>query len=207
MSASTTAQMAAITALTDPRAEDAVLAMRESYDVRRKLLLQGLASIGLPAFEPARRVLCVPRHPRQRDDVGRVRDDPAGGGSGGVRAGPAFGLGGEGYVRMCYATATGQDRGGARADASVRVTARISKDCRGCCALLRPLAPYAGDHSVQARQRSRAISARNSAWRLRLFVLRQHAGPDSVQAYLLQLVRRKPEVVHQQARTPCSGPC
>ncbi len=60
MSASTTAQVAAITALTDPRAEEAVHAMRESYNVRRQLLLSGLSSIGLPAFEPRARSMRSP---------------------------------------------------------------------------------------------------------------------------------------------------
>ena len=105
MSASTTAQVAAITALTDPRAEDAVLAMRESYDVRRKLLLQGLGSIGLHAFEPRGAFYAFP-------DIrvsGMNSDDFAmtllAEESIACVPGPAFGLGGEGYVRMCYATA------------------------------------------------------------------------------------------------------
>jgi aminotransferase len=105
MSAPTTAQYAAIIALTDPAAEDAVLAMRESYNVRRKLLVDGLNSIGMPAFEPRGAFYAFP--------------DIRGSGMGSeafawtlieeerVAAvpGPAFGLGGEGYVRMCYATA------------------------------------------------------------------------------------------------------
>jgi aminotransferase len=105
MSASTTAQVAAITALTDPRAEDAVNAMRESYDVRRKLLLHGLSSIGLPAFEPRGAFYAFP-------DIrvsGMISDDFAmtllAEESIACVPGPAFGLGGEGYVRMCYATA------------------------------------------------------------------------------------------------------
>jgi aminotransferase len=105
MSAPTTAQVAAITALTDPAAEDAVLAMRESYDKRRQLLVNGLNSIGLPTFEPRGAFYAFPdirvsgmdseTFSMTLLDEERVAAVP----------GPAFGLGGEGYVRMCYATA------------------------------------------------------------------------------------------------------
>ncbi len=105
MSASTTAQMAAITAVSDPRAEEAVLAMRESYNTRRQLLVGGLASIGLPAFEPRGAFYAFPdiRISGMTSDefCMTLLDEEA------VACvpGPAFGLGGEGYVRMCYATA------------------------------------------------------------------------------------------------------
>jgi aminotransferase len=105
MSAPTTGQVAAITGLTDPAAEEAVLAMRESYDVRRKLLVSGLNSIGLSTFEPRGAFYAFPdiRASGMTSDTfawtlleeERVAAVP----------GPAFGLGGEGYVRMCYATA------------------------------------------------------------------------------------------------------
>ena len=105
MSAPTTAQVAAITALTDPAAEEAVLAMRDSYNVRRKLLVEGLNSIGMPVFEPRGAFYAFPDIRAsgltsdqfawtllEEEQVACV-------------PGPAFGLGGEGYVRMCYATA------------------------------------------------------------------------------------------------------
>ena len=105
MSASTTAQVAAITALTDPAVEEAVLAMRDSYNVRRKLLVEGLNSIGMPTFEPRGAFYAFPdirasgltseEFAWTLLDEERVAAVP----------GPAFGLGGEGYVRMCYATA------------------------------------------------------------------------------------------------------
>ena len=105
MSASTTAQVAAITALTDPRAEEAVLAMRDSYNVRRRLLVEGLNSIGLPVFEPRGAFYAFPdirisgmtsdQFAMTLLDEEQVACIP----------GNAFGLGGEGYVRMCYATA------------------------------------------------------------------------------------------------------
>ncbi|MGE5601590.1 MAG: pyridoxal phosphate-dependent aminotransferase [Nitrososphaerales archaeon] len=108
MSASTTAQVAAITALTDPRAEDAVLAMRESYDVRRKLLLEGLSSIGLPAFEPRGAFYAVPNIRISGMDSDQFAMALLEEESVACVPGPAFGLGGEGYVRMCYATAKDQ---------------------------------------------------------------------------------------------------
>ncbi len=106
MSAPTTAQVAAITALTDPRAEEAVLAMRESYDARRRLLVGGLRSIGLPAFEPRGAFYAFPdiRASGMTSDefaVALLKEERVA-----CIPGPAFGLGGEGYVRMCYATAS-----------------------------------------------------------------------------------------------------
>ena len=108
MSASTTAQMAAITAMTDPAAEEAVLAMRDSYNLRRTLLVNGLNSIGMPTFEPLGAFYAFPdiRVSGMTSDEfawtlleeEKVAAVP----------GPAFGLGGEGYVRMCYATAKDQ---------------------------------------------------------------------------------------------------
>ncbi len=108
MSAPTTAQVAAITAMTDPVAEEAVLAMRESYDVRRKLLVGGLNSIGMPTFEPCGAFYAFPdiRVSGMDSDTfaWTLLDEEK------IAAvpGPAFGLGGEGYVRMCYATAKDQ---------------------------------------------------------------------------------------------------
>jgi aminotransferase len=105
MSAATTAQVAAITALTDLRAEEAVLAMVESYDVRRKLLVKGLNSIGLKAFEPRGAFYAFPdiRVSGMTSDefAMRLLDEE----HVACIPGPAFGAGGEGYVRMCYATA------------------------------------------------------------------------------------------------------
>lgn len=105
MSAPTTAQVAAITAMTDPAAEEAVLAMRESYNERRKLLVEGLRSIGLPAFEPRGAFYAFPdiRVSGMTSDQFAwtlLEEEQVA-----CVPGPAFGLGGEGYVRMCYATA------------------------------------------------------------------------------------------------------
>jgi len=105
MSAPTTAQVAAITAMTDPAAEEAVLAMRESYNERRKLLVEGLRSIGLATFEPRGAFYAFPdiRISGMTSDQFAwtlLEEEQVA-----CVPGPAFGLGGEGYVRMCYATA------------------------------------------------------------------------------------------------------
>ena len=108
MSAPTTAQVAAIAALTDPRAEEAVQAMVASYDSRRRLLLEGLHSIGLRAFEPRGAFYAFPdiRVSGLTSDQFAwtlLEEEHVA-----VVPGPAFGLGGEGYVRICYATAREQ---------------------------------------------------------------------------------------------------
>jgi aminotransferase len=105
MSAPTTAQMAAILAMSDPAAEDAVLQMRDSYNQRRRLLVDGLNSIGMPAFEPRGAFYAFPdiRASGMTSDKFAwtlLEEEKVA-----VVPGPAFGLGGEGYVRMCYATA------------------------------------------------------------------------------------------------------
>ena len=105
MSAPTTAQVAAIAAMTDPAAEEAVQNMRESYNRRRRLLVDGLNSIGMPAFEPRGAFYAFPdiRASGMTSDSFAwtlLEEEKVA-----VVPGPAFGLGGEGYVRMCYATA------------------------------------------------------------------------------------------------------
>jgi len=108
MSAPTTAQVAAVTALADPRAEEAVQAMVASYDDRRRLLLEGLNSIGLRAFEPRGAFYAFPdiRISGLTSDQFAwtlLEEERVA-----VVPGPAFGQGGEGYVRICYATAKDQ---------------------------------------------------------------------------------------------------
>jgi aminotransferase len=105
MSAPTTAQMAAVLAMSDPAAEEAVLQMRDSYNQRRRLLVDGLNSIGMPAFEPRGAFYAFPdiRASGMTSDSFAwtlLEEEKVA-----VVPGPAFGLGGEGYVRMCYATA------------------------------------------------------------------------------------------------------
>jgi aminotransferase len=103
MSAPTTAQAAAITALLegDPYVEE----MRLEYDRRRRLIVDGLNRIGLPTFEPRGAFYAFPKI-----DVTGLNDEEFS-----MRLlqeervaavpGNSFGKGGEGFVRCSYATA------------------------------------------------------------------------------------------------------
>ena len=89
----------------DPAAEEAVQSMRASYNRRRRLLVDGLNSIGMPSFEPRGACDAFPdiRASGMTSDKFAwtlLEEEKVA-----VVPGPAFGLGGEGYVRMCYATA------------------------------------------------------------------------------------------------------
>ena len=103
MCASTTAQVAAIEAL--KTGEDSVLKMVEDYDKRRKLIVEGLNSIGLPCFEPRGAFYAFPSiaatglTSAEFSEKLLVEEKVA------VVPGSAFGAYGEGYVRCCYATA------------------------------------------------------------------------------------------------------
>jgi aminotransferase len=103
MSAPTTAQYAAITALKE--GEEFVREMAEEYDRRRKLIVTGLNRIGLPTFEPKGAFYAFPKisvtglddetfatRLLQEEQVAAV-------------PGNAFGKGGEGFLRCSYATA------------------------------------------------------------------------------------------------------
>lgn len=102
MSAPTMAQEGAIAALREGR-ED-VERMRQSYDERRQVLVNGLNDAGLPTFEPEGAFYCFPditstglssegfvRGLLEEEQVACV-------------PGNAFGPSGEGYVRCSYAT-------------------------------------------------------------------------------------------------------
>ena len=115
MSAPTTAQVAAITALTDPAAEEAVLAMRDSYDVRRKLLVDGLNSIGMPTFEPRGAFYAFPDIRASGMTSDDFRLDAAGGGEGGRGARPGVWPGRRGLRAHVLRDRQGQDRRGAGA--------------------------------------------------------------------------------------------
>jgi aminotransferase len=103
MSAPTTAQAAAIEALRV--GESYVQDMIAEYDRRRNLIVGGLNSLGLPAFEPRGAFYAFPNitatgmddetFAQMLLDEERVAVVP----------GTAFGLGGEGFVRCSYATA------------------------------------------------------------------------------------------------------
>jgi aminotransferase len=102
MSAPTVAQEAAIAALREGR-ED-VERMRQSYDERRRTIVEGLNEAGLPTFEPEGAFYCFPditstgmtseefaQTLLEEEKVACVPGD-------------AFGPSGEGYVRCSYAT-------------------------------------------------------------------------------------------------------
>ena len=102
MSAPTTSQYAAIEALQSGDGD--IEMMRESYDRRRKLLLKGLRDLGLSCFEPRGAFYMFPKI----DGFGLTSDEfctrflqeerVA------IIPGTAFGPGGEGYTRICYAS-------------------------------------------------------------------------------------------------------
>jgi aminotransferase len=91
--------------MSEPAAQDAVQKMRESYDQRRCLLVNGLNGIGMPAFEPRGAFYAFPdiraSGLTSEEFAWTLLEEE----KVAVVPGPAFGLGGEGYVRMCYATA------------------------------------------------------------------------------------------------------
>ncbi len=107
MSAGTTAQDAALVALTE--GEDDVRRMVAEYDRRRRLLVDGLNALGLRTFEPRGAFYAFPevttvtglaseafaRALLEEEHVAVV-------------PGNAFGPSGEGHVRACYATAYDQ---------------------------------------------------------------------------------------------------
>jgi aminotransferase len=103
MSAPTTAQEAALTALKE--GEEAIEDMRQRYDRRRRLIVDGLNSIGLKCFEPRGAFYAFPSvRGSGMDDAEfaeRLLDEERVA----VIPGRAFGIGGAGYVRCSYATA------------------------------------------------------------------------------------------------------
>jgi aminotransferase len=102
MSAPTTAQTAAITALTEagPMVEE----MRLEYDRRRKLIVGELNRIGLPTFEPKGAFYCFPKvGVTGLDDetfANRLLNEE----HVAIVPGTSFGAGGEGFCRCSYAT-------------------------------------------------------------------------------------------------------
>lgn len=106
MSAPTMAQEGAIAAL--ERGQDAVEEMRDSYDKRRRKIVDGLNAAGLPTFEPEGAFYCFPditstglsseEFAQKLLEEEKVACVP----------GPAFGPSGNGYVRCSYATGLDQ---------------------------------------------------------------------------------------------------
>ena len=102
MSAPTTSQYAAIEAMQNGDVD--IEKMRDEYDGRRRYLVEGLRRIGLPCFEPKGAFYVFPdirgTGLSSEDFCERflMEEKVA------VIAGNAFGAGGEGFVRCCYAT-------------------------------------------------------------------------------------------------------
>ena len=102
MSAPTTSQYAAIEAMRNGDGD--IEKMRDEYDGRRRYLVEGLRRIGLPCFEPKGAFYVFPdirSTGLSSDDFCErflMEEKVA------VIAGSAFGAGGEGFVRCCYAT-------------------------------------------------------------------------------------------------------
>jgi aminotransferase len=103
MSAPTIAQEAGITAL--EQAEAAIEEMRQRYDRRRRLIVDGLNSIGLKCFEPRGAFYAFPSVRGSGMDDAEFAERLLNEGRVAVVPGRAFGIGGAGYVRCSYATA------------------------------------------------------------------------------------------------------
>jgi aminotransferase len=102
MSAPTTAQDAAIEAL--KTGEPYVAEMVAEYDRRRRLLVGGLNRLGLATFEPKGAFYTFPNIQASGMDDETFAEKLLREESVAVVPGNAFGPGGEGFVRVCYAT-------------------------------------------------------------------------------------------------------
>jgi aminotransferase len=102
MSAPTTAQVAALYAL--QHGEEHVQRMLSEYDRRRKLIVSGLNSLGLDCFEPRGAFYAFPSVAKSGMDDEMFANKLLEEEHVAVIPGNSFGDGGEGYVRMCYAT-------------------------------------------------------------------------------------------------------
>ena len=101
MSAPTTSQYAAIEAMRN--GDKDIEAMRDEYDGRRRYLVEGLRRVGLPVFEPKGAFYVFPdiRSTGLSSDEfceRFLKEQKVA-----VISGSAFGQGGEGFVRCCYA--------------------------------------------------------------------------------------------------------
>lgn len=102
MSAPTTAQDAAIEAL--KTGEPHVQKMVAEYDRRRRLLVDGLNKLGLTTFEPRGAFYTFPNIKASGMDDETFAETLLKEEKVAVVPGSAFGAGGEGFVRACYAT-------------------------------------------------------------------------------------------------------
>ncbi|MDQ3249160.1 MAG: aminotransferase class I/II-fold pyridoxal phosphate-dependent enzyme [Chloroflexota bacterium] len=108
MSAPTVGQEAALVALTDPSVEEYVQNMVASYDARRRLIVDGLNSMGLDCFEPKGAFYAFPSvrntGMNEYEFADRLLEEE----HVAVIPGSAFGKGGEGHVRCAYASSLDQ---------------------------------------------------------------------------------------------------
>jgi len=102
MSAPTTAQDAAIEAL--KTGDSHVAEMVAEYDRRRRLLVNGLNKLGLTTFEPRGAFYAFPNIKASGMDDETFAETLLKEENVAVVPGNAFGPGGEGFVRACYAT-------------------------------------------------------------------------------------------------------
>jgi aminotransferase len=103
MSAPTMSQMAALEALKN--GQKYVVDMRNEYDRRRKLIVNGLNELGLPTFEPHGAFYAFPNIAVTGMDDDTFAQKLLEEERVAVVPGNSFGPGGEGYVRCSYATA------------------------------------------------------------------------------------------------------
>ena len=101
MSAPTTSQYAAIEAL--DHGDRDIEAMRDEYDGRRRFLVDGFRKLGLSCFEPLGAFYTFPCIKSTGLTSEEFCDRFLAEQRVAVIPGTAFGLGGEGYVRACYA--------------------------------------------------------------------------------------------------------
>jgi len=106
MSAPTTAQYAALEALKS--GEDFVKEMVTEYDRRRRLIVDGFNHIGLPTFEPRGAFYAFPKVSVTGLDDETFANRLLAEEKVAVVPGNAFGAGGAGFVRACYATSYNQ---------------------------------------------------------------------------------------------------
>jgi aminotransferase len=102
MSAPTVSQFAALEAL-QVSGDGDIAAMRASYDGRRKFLLAGFRKLGLSCFEPRGAFYMFPSIQSTGLSSEEFCDRLLREESVAVIPGSAFGPGGEGFVRACYA--------------------------------------------------------------------------------------------------------
>ncbi len=103
MSAPTTAQAAALAALRE--GSESVEEMRQEYDRRRRLIVNGLNELGLSTFEPHGAFYAFPSVAASGMDEETFAQKLLEEQRVAVVPGTAFGSGGEGHVRCSYATA------------------------------------------------------------------------------------------------------